>query len=124
VAAERFVSPEDAAETERMPVRTPQKVGVLGIVLIAAGASFTVLLPWSGTTLGGASYPIGVGLFAIGGALFFIGVVWAWVVGFVDATRAWDAVRKPLFCPACGQRYPGDQGHVCPKDGTELRPVA
>lgn len=107
-----------------MPVRTPQKVGVLGIVFIAAGASFTVLLPWSGTTLGGAAYPIGGALFAVGGALFFIGVVWAWVVGFAEATRAWDAVRKPLFCPTCGQRYPERQGHRCPKDGAKLRPVA
>ncbi len=110
--------------SERVRVRTPQKVGVLGIVLIVVGASFTVLLPWSGTTLSGASYPVGVAFFALGGALFFVGVIWAWVVGFANATRAWDTVRRPLFCPACGQRYPEEQGHTCPKDGSELRPVA
>lgn len=105
-------------------MRTAQKVGVSGIVLIAAGGIFTVVLSQMGMTFGGAGYVLGVALFGVGEALFFIGVVWAWVVGLAGATRAWDAVRKPLFCPVCGQRYPEDQGHTCPKDGSELRPVA
>ncbi len=29
-----------------------------------------------------------------------------------------------LFCPNCGKRYPSDQGRFCPRDATELRPVA
>lgn len=103
-------------------MRTAQRVGVSGVVLVAAGAIFTTLLQM-GATFGGVSYLLGLGLFALGGTLFVIGVVWAWVVGLADATRAWDAVRKPLFCPVCGQRYPQDQGHTCPKDGAELRPV-
>ncbi len=57
-----------------------------------------------GETFGGAGYVLGTALFAVGGTLFFIGIVWAWTVGL--ATRAWDAVREPLFCPMCGQRYP------------------
>ncbi len=106
-----------------MHAKTAQKVGVSGVLLIVVGAIFTVLLSQMGVTFGGACYQLGLSLFGVGGALFFIGVVWAWVAGLADAMRAWDSIRRPLFCPLCGQRYSEDQGHTCPKDGTELRPA-
>ncbi len=105
-------------------MKTGQKVGVSGLAIFLLGVALSALLPWAGVNLGGTGYMMALLFSGIGGALFFLGVVWAWVVGLADATRAWDAVRKPLFCPACGQRYSEDQGHTCPKDGSELRPVA
>lgn len=103
-------------------MRTAQKVGVSGIVLIAAGAIFAGLLPWARETFGGTGYTLGMGLFAVGGALLFFGIAWAWVVGLMEGARAWDEVRLPLFCPVCGERYPGGQGRMCPRDGAELKP--
>jgi hypothetical protein len=105
-------------------MKTAQKVGVAGLLVFLLGISFTALLPWAGVNLGGEGYLLGFAFSGVGSALFFVGVVWAWTVGFADATRAWDNVRRPLFCPVCGQRYPEDLGHTCPRDGSELRPVA
>ena len=107
-----------------MRVNTGQKVGIAGLGIFLLGIAFTALLPWAGITFGAAGYLVGVVLAGVGSILFTVGVFWAWIVGIEDATRAWDAVRRPVFCPVCGARYPENLGHYCPKDGAELRPLA
>ncbi len=98
-----------------------QKLGLLGILLLAIGASMFVVLPYTqvGREAVGASF--GFYLFAVGGLLFVVGVIWAWAVAFAGGTRAWDEARQPLFCPTCGRRYTAEQGPTCPVDRTALR---
>lgn len=98
-----------------------EKIGLFGILLLAIGASMFILLPYTGVDREAGAASFGFILFAVGGLVFLVGVIWAWAVAFAGGTRAWDEAHQPLFCPTCGRRYTAEQGLTCPVDHTALR---
>ncbi len=102
-------------------MKRAQRLGLFGLLLIVVGAFVAVVLPYLGIDLGGERAALAFSFFALGGVIFWVGVIWAWVGGMADATRVWDEMRKPLFCPVCGRRYPENVRGRCPEDGSELR---
>ena len=102
-------------------MKTAQRVGLFGLLVIVVAALIAVVLPQFCIDMGGGRTALALSLFALGGVIFWVGVAWTWVGGMANATRARDDVRKPLFCPACGRRYREIIGGRCPQDSSELK---
>jgi len=85
-------------------MKTAQKVGLFGILLIAVGGFIAIILPYLGIDLGGERASFAFWFFTLGNVVFWVGLIWTWGGGAADASRALHLGQVPRETPSVPPR--------------------